>query len=78
MNLLSFGTCSQVLHFLNNRGGNFQNSRGFHNQRGYRGNNRGRSVEMNLIFYHENFPAEVEVIINMKGGVVEEGEAMTR
>merc|ERR1719189_483064 len=24
------------------RGGNYQNSRGFHNQRGYRGNNRGR------------------------------------
>ena len=26
------------------RGGNYQNSRGFHNQRGYRGNNRGRLV----------------------------------
>ena len=31
------------------RGGNYQNSRGFHNQRGYRGNNRGRLVE--LIIY---------------------------
>ena len=28
------------------RGGNYQNSRGFHNQRGYRGNNRGRLVEL--------------------------------
>ena len=63
---------------MNARGGNYQNSRGFHNQRGYRGNSRGRFVEMILTSFHEVFPAEVVVIINMKGEAVEEGEVMTR
>ena len=62
---------------MNGRGGNYQNSRGFHNQRGYRGNSRGRFVEIILIF-HEAFHAEVVVIINMKGGAAEEGEVMTK